>query len=131
MEFPGGLMAQHDQQFEISLLDRFNAEFNCHNVDGMMAMMTADCVFDSTFPAPDGTLFQGQENVRRFWFEFFGSSPHAHIDIEEMFVDGDRAVQRWIYTWTDAQGVTGYVRGVDVFRFHDGLIAEKLSYVKG
>src|SRR4051812_24805193 len=124
-------MAQHKQQVGISLLNRFKDEFNRHNVDTMMAMMTTDCVFDNTFPAPDGTLLQGQANVRQFWDEFFSSSPHAHIEIEEMFAHGDRVVQRWIYTWIDAQGVSGHVRGVDVFRFRDGLIAEKLSYVKG
>ena len=38
-----------------------------------------------------------------------------------------RAVQRWIYRWSDQ----GHVRGVDIFRIEDGRIAEKLSYVKG
>ena len=31
----------------------------------------------------------------------------------------------------DAAGTKGHVRGVDVFRVKDGLISEKLSYVKG
>jgi ketosteroid isomerase-like protein len=116
---------------EIGLLNRFNAEVNRHNVDAMMALMTADCVFDNTLPAPDGTLVQGQEDMRRFWQDFFDSSRHAHFEVEEISVHGDRAFQRWIYTWTDLQGVDGHVRGVDIFRFRDGLIAEKLSYVKG
>ncbi len=32
---------------------------------------------------------------------------------------------RWTYTWGD-----GHVRGVDVFKLKDGLICEKLSYMK-
>jgi hypothetical protein len=35
-------------------------------------------------------------------------------------------VVRWRYAWGD-----GHVRGVDVFRVRGGLVAEKLSYVKG
>ena len=32
---------------------------------------------------------------------------------------------------TEPDGAAGHVRGVDVLRFRDGLVAEKLSYVKG
>lgn len=116
---------------EADLLDRFNDAFNRHDASAMMAMMTEDCVFENTFPAPDGNLYEGQAEVCQFWEEFFLSSPHAHLDIRDIFVYGERGFQLWTYNWVDAQGVAGHVRGVDVFRFRDGLIAEKLSYVKG
>jgi SnoaL-like domain len=51
---------------------------------------------------------------------------NARFDVEETIEAGDRVVQLWRYTWNG-----GHVRGVDVFRVRDGLIAEKLSYVKG
>ena len=114
-----------------SLLDQFNAAFNRHDVDGMMALMTCDCVFENTDPPPDGTRYVGEAAVRAFWQDFFRASPAAHITIEDLFVCGDHAAQHWVYTWRDPQGVPGHVRGVDVFRFRDGRIAEKLSYVKG
>jgi hypothetical protein len=38
---------------------------------------------------------------------------------------------RWTYSWVDPSGTPGHIRGVDVYRVRDGLIAEKLSYVKG
>jgi hypothetical protein len=38
---------------------------------------------------------------------------------------------RWTYHWANAQGESGHIRGVDVYRLADGLITEKLSYVKG
>lgn len=116
---------------EMTLLHEFNEALNRRDVEGMMARMTADCVFDNTYPPPDGTRYEGQAAVRRFWEEFFRSSGQAQVEIEEMFVCDDRAVQRWRYRWVDAQGIAGHVRGVDVFRFRDGKIAEKLSYVKG
>ncbi|MEW6284894.1 MAG: nuclear transport factor 2 family protein [Chloroflexota bacterium] len=110
----------------------FNDAFNRHDAAGMMALMTDDCVFENTHPAPDGTVYAGKEAVTRFWEKFFRESPQAHIEIEEAFGLGNqRCVMRWKYTWVDASGAKGHVRGVDIFKVRDGLICEKLSYVKG
>jgi limonene-1,2-epoxide hydrolase len=109
----------------------FNEAFNRHDVDGMMALMSDDCVFENTVPAPDGEVYAGKETVTRFWQGFFADSPRAHIEIEEVFGLGRRCIMRWRYDWVDAQGRGGHVRGVDVFRVEDGLITHKLSYVKG
>jgi predicted SnoaL-like aldol condensation-catalyzing enzyme len=109
----------------------FNEAFNRHDVGGMMQLMSDDCIFESTEPAPDGTLYSGKEAVTRFWQDFFRESPHAHIEIEEIFGFGFRCVMRWRYDWEDAAGKKGHVRGVDIFQVKEGLICEKLSYVKG
>lgn len=109
----------------------FNEAFNRHDVAGMMQLMSDDCVFENTAPAPDGTVYSGKEAVTQFWQAFFRDSPQAHIEIEEIFGLGARCVMRWRYDWVDAAGKKGYVRGVDIFRLKDGLICEKLSYVKG
>jgi ketosteroid isomerase-like protein len=124
-------MAHQELSPGLDLLHRFNDAFNRHDVDAIMSMMSEDCLFDNTFPAPEGTLFQGQVAVRQFWEEFFANSPHAHFEVEEMFAHGDRAFQRWVYSWVDEQGVSGHIRGVDIFRLRDGLVVEKRSYVKG
>ena len=109
----------------------FNEAFNRHDVEAMMALMSDDCIFENTGPAPDGAVYSGKEAVTQFWQDFFRQSPHAHIEIEEIFGFGDRCVMRWRYRWEDAAGQRGHVRGVDVFRVRDGTIREKLSYVKG
>ena len=110
----------------IRLVLQFNEAFNRHDVAGMMKLMSEDCVFENTAPAPDGTLYSGKEAVTRFWQDFFRESPQAHIDIEEIFGMGNRCIMRWKYSWGE-----GHVRGVDIFKVVDGLISEKLSYVKG
>ena len=110
----------------------FNEAFNRHNVPEMMKLMTEDCVFENTDPAPDGTRYSGKEAVTQFWQDFFRQSPKARIEIEEIFGMGNnRYVMRWRYQWVDAAGKEGHVRGVDIFQVRDGLISEKLSYVKG
>jgi predicted SnoaL-like aldol condensation-catalyzing enzyme len=105
---------------------QFNEALNRHDVAGMMQLMTDDCLFENTDPAPDGSVYKGKEEVTRFWQDFFRDSPNAHIEIEEIFSAGLRCVMRWRYEWG-----AGHVRGVDIYRLKDGLICEKLSYVKG
>ena len=34
-------------------------------------------------------------------------------------------------TWTEPDGTAGSIKGVDVLRVRDGLVSEKLAYVKG
>lgn len=109
----------------------FNEAFNRHDVAGMMALMSEDCVFENTAPAPDGTVIAGKEAVTQFWQEFFRQSPQAHIEIEEIFGLGYHCVMRWRYDWVDENGGQGHVRGVDIFQIRNGLISHKLSYVKG
>ena len=115
----------------VSVVRRFNDALNRRDVDGMMRLMTADCVFENTHPPPDGDRFSGQAEVRAFWEDFFRGSQQASIETEQIFSLGERCVMLWVYRWMDPQGNLGHVRGVDVYTLRDGLIAEKLSYVKG
>ena len=113
------------------LVLEFNDAFNRHDVAGMMKLMSDDCVFENTDPAPDGTTYSGKEAVTQFWQNFFQESPQAHIDIEEIFGAGSHCIMRWKYSWVDSAGQKGHVRGVDIFREKEGLLSEKFSYVKG
>lgn len=110
----------------VRIVMEFNDAFNRHDVQEMMQLASDDTVFENTHPSPDGTRFSGKPAVTQFWNDFFRDSPNARIEIEEIFGMGNRCVMRWKYTWGN-----GHVRGVDVFKLKDGLIAEKLSYVKG
>ena len=108
----------------IAAIERFNEAFNRHDVDAVMAAMTDDCVFETSFGPT-------VEAVRAVWEEFFRSSPRARFETEELFAAGHRCTVRWIYHWLGGDGREGHVRGVDVFHVRDGKVAEKLSYVKG
>lgn len=117
----------------IELVRAFHDALNARDVDGMMRRMTPDCVFENTYPAPDGTRYVGQAAVRAFWQEFFSGAGAAHFEIEDIFVaeQGARVAMLWTYHWTDAEGNAGHVRGADLYRIENHLIAEKWSYVKG
>lgn len=124
-----------DQQIDsdpiIELVIRFNDALNAQDASAMMQLMTEDCVFENTYPPPDGARYEGQASVRVFWEDFFRSSQNARIEIEEIFASNERCTMRWIYRWIDMQGKPGHVRGVDIYRIVGGKIKEKLSYVKG
>ncbi|RTL70838.1 MAG: nuclear transport factor 2 family protein [Pseudonocardiaceae bacterium] len=107
----------------LDAVGRFDDAFDRRDVDAVMAAMTDDCVFEDTTP-PDGVRHVGQDAVRAAWEKLFASP--GTFTREEVFEAGDRVVARWRYDWAD-----GHVRGVDVFTVRDGLVAEKLAYVKG
>ncbi|HET6259203.1 nuclear transport factor 2 family protein [Pseudonocardia sp.] len=106
-------------------VERFQKAFDARDVDAIMAAMTPDCVFEDTTP-PDGRRHVGAEAVRAAWTALFATSPDGVFTTEELIDAGDRVVARWRYEWG-----SGHVRGVDVFTVRDGLVAEKLAYVKG
>lgn len=106
-------------------VERFGAAWADHDLETALALVTDDVVFDATGPAPDGTAHHGRDALREAWRPIFDDSSSS-FEVEESFGSADRVVQRWIYRFAD-----GHVRGVDVYRVRDGLIAEKRSYVKG
>lgn len=118
-------------EIAVQIVLSFNDALNAHDVDAMMRLMTVDCVFENTSPAPDGARYQGQVAVRAFWEEFFRTAQGQHIEVEEISAWADRCVMRWRYHWQDAYGQPGSIRGIDLYKLADGKIAEKLSYVKG
>ena len=115
----------------LAVIEQSEDAINRHDLDALAALIGDDCVFENTFPAPDGTRHVGREAVLAAFGEFFRSSPGAHFETEECFACGERAVVRWRYRWIDASGQAGHVRGVDVLRVRDDKLAESLAYVKG
>jgi ketosteroid isomerase-like protein len=109
----------------LEVVEIFGVAWANHDLDAAMELVTEDCVFDNTSPAPDGTHCVGHDAIRAAWSPIF-NDPATRFEPEETFAVDDRVVQRWRYSWAD-----GHVRGVDVFRTRNGRVAEKLSYVKG
>jgi ketosteroid isomerase-like protein len=108
-----------------ALVARFNAAWNDHDLAAALEMISDDCVFESTGPAPDGQRFTGKDAIRAAWQPIF-DDPVSRFTAEESFAAGSRVVVRWRYDWSG-----GHVRGVDVFAVSDGKITAKLAYVKG
>jgi ketosteroid isomerase-like protein len=106
------------------VVDRFNAAWGAHDLAAALALITGDCVFESTAP-PDGERHVGRAAIAAAWKPIFDDRA-SRFTAEESFVAAPRVVQRWRYDWDG-----GHVRGIDIFTVRDGLVAEKLAYVKG
>jgi ketosteroid isomerase-like protein len=119
-----------DESAALSVVTRFCEAFDRGDVEAVMALMTDDCVFESTSPAPDGERHTGQAAVRKYWEQFFATTEEPRFENEEMFAAGDRVVSRWRFSWGRA-AAGGHVRGIDAYLVREGKVAEKLAYVKG
>ena len=109
----------------------FYEAFNRHDVAAMMLLVSDDCVFEDASPTPDGTLYSGKAAITQYWQAFFARSTHAHVKIEDTFGFGLRCILRWSYDGLEEAGTPSHVRGVDLLRVQNGLIVEKLTYIKG
>ncbi len=114
-----------DLQDAEAVVTAFGAAWVAHDLERALSMLTDDCVFDATGPAPDGVRHQGRREIAEAWQAIFADQA-SQFEVEETFAAADRVVQRWCYRWKD-----GHVRGVDLFRVDGNKIAEKFSYVKG
>ena len=109
----------------VAIVSAFGAAWRAHDLETALSMITDDCVFESTGPAPDGVRHKGHDEIRLAWQGIFDDTV-SRFEVEESFAVGDRVVERWVYSWND-----GHIRGVDLFRVRDGKVAEKFAYVKG
>ena len=114
-----------------TLLDAFADAWNRHDLDAVMSMMTADCIFQaSAGTAVDGERHVGQPAVRAAFAAVFEQYPDAHWGNARHFVAGDRGVSEWTFTGTLQDGARVEVTGCDLFTFRSGKIAVKNSYRK-
>ena len=115
----------------IAVLEAFEEAGNRHDIDGMMSLMTDDCVFDSAFgPHPHGTRFEGRDQVKGGLESFLNIAPDARWTDARHFVSGDRGASEWIFTATAQDGSSIEVAGCDIVTFRGGKIAIKNSFRK-
>jgi ketosteroid isomerase-like protein len=119
----GAVTSAQDQVAEV--VASFNAAWNAHDLAAAIALTSEDCVFEATSPGPDGERSTGHAAIRAAWKPIFDDE-RSHFTVEESVVAGDRVVQRWRFDWGD-----GHVRGIDLITVRNGLVTEKLAYVKG
>ena len=111
-----------------ALLDRFLDAWARHDLDAAMACMAEDCRYDEF----NEKLWVGKAAVREgFLPQFRGDYGDIQFHMEDMSIDAEaqEALARWlcVFKW---KGTRRSWRGLDILRFRDGLITEKLTYAK-
>jgi ketosteroid isomerase-like protein len=120
-------MSRYDQVF----VDRFLAPWNRHDVDGAMAMMTDDCVWEVTRGSePYGTLFEGRAAVRLAIADAFTALPDVNYQPIRSSFGEDHVVVELLVTGTLADGMKARYHACDILTLRDGKITAKRSYRK-
>lgn len=102
----------------------FTTAWDAHDLEATLESVTEDCVFESARPGAVGARVVGRAALRDAWKASF-ANPSGEFEIEDTIIAGDRVVQLWRFVTEER-----VVRGVDVLRVRDGLVAEKFGYVK-
>jgi steroid delta-isomerase-like uncharacterized protein len=114
------------------LVERFNTVWNGHDVDGILAMMTDDVIFEASFcKEPWGSRVVGKAALRDFLSDMFDRIPDIRWDETRHFACAEHAVVEWLTTGTPRGGARYEVEGCDILSLRDGKIAAKRSYRKG
>ena len=115
-----------------AFIDRFNTVWNGHDVDGILAMMTDDVVFEASFGKEMwGHRLTGKNEVRKFLDDMFERIPDIRWDETRHFAHPELAVVEWVTTGTPRGGGRFETHGCDILALRDGKIAAKRSYRKG
>jgi ketosteroid isomerase-like protein len=107
---------------------RFTDAFNRDDLDGVLAMMAEDSVYEEF----TGRLHRGSAAIRTALEpQFRGDFGKIRFETEDLFVDetAARALIRWVCRLDTRRGPAAW-RGLDILHFDDGLVSRKLTYAK-
>jgi ketosteroid isomerase-like protein len=120
-----------DHDAAIRMLEAITTAFDQHDLDGIMAHLADDAVFEGPRGAePWGTRVVGREAVREAFAARFAGIPDIRYQGDAHFVDGDRGASEWTLSGTTTEGQRIEVRGCDLWTFRDGLVVKKDSFWK-
>ena len=123
----------HDLRAKI---DAYNAAWNGHDLDAIMAMHATDMVFENHTA---GEVAEGEE-VRAHIADIFENWPDLAFETRRLYVREDLVVQEWTASATHSRPIARGGRaaeptgrriswkGLDVMPFEDGLVARKDVY---
>jgi ketosteroid isomerase-like protein len=116
---------------KLAVLERMLDGFNRHDLDAIMALFVADCVFESPRgPERWGRRYEGKDDVRDGLGARFRGIPDVQYEGRGDFVAGDRGVSEWTLTGTTVEGESVEVHGCDIWTFDGDAVAKKDSYWK-
>ena len=110
------------------LVIRFTDAFNRDDLDGVLAMMAEDAVYEEF----TGAVSRGKAAIRAaFEPQFRGDFGKIRFGTEDLFVDetAGRALIRWVCRLETRRGPAAW-RGLDILHFDNGLVSRKLTYAK-
>lgn len=119
------------QIYDKAFVDRFLKPWNDHDVEGALALMTDDCIWETTRGSkPHGTRFEGSKSVRAAIADAFRAMPDIHYELVHSNFGQDLVVVELLVTATLVGGRPAKFQACDVMTVRDGKVAVKRSYRK-
>jgi ketosteroid isomerase-like protein len=113
-------------------LIEWNEAFNAHDLEGVLEWLHDEVYFENW----TGGRVRGIESLKAAWAPWFKEHGGFRFTHEDTLIDEDqqKAVTRWHLNWPSSEagyeGMHETRMGVDVMRFEDGKVIEKLTYSK-
>ena len=117
-----------DREALADLVVRFTERFNANDLEGVLALMTDDAVYEEF----TGAIDRGKTAIRAaFEPQFRGDFGKMRFETEDLFVDAStgKALIRWVCRLETKRGPAGW-RGLDILHGENGLVKHKLTYAK-
>ena len=113
------------------LMKDISAAFNSRDADRIASFFKDDAVFYLARGAePTGRPLRGKDVIRKAMADRFKVIPDMSWEHKEYIFAGDHAISVWTVKGTSADGEKLNYQGCDIYRFEDGLIADKDTYWK-
>ena len=121
-------------------IDRYNAAWNAHDVEGIVSMHTEDSVFENH---TTGDVNVGKDAIAKAITGIFGVFPDLSFEVRSQYIRDDLVVQEWTARGTqegpmnrsgmtlEPTGRKVEYRGMDIIPIEDGLVARKDVYSDG
>ena len=114
-----------------AFVERFMKPWNDHDVDGAIALMTDDCLWEiPRGPEAHGTCFKGSAAVRIAIVSAFKAMPDVRYELVRSSFGPDLVVLELLVTGQFSGGGQARFHACDVMTMRGGKVAAKRSYRK-
>jgi ketosteroid isomerase-like protein len=120
-----------ENAIRLAVVEAFFDAWNRHDIDGLMACVTEDCVFETAIgPEPCGTRHVGSAAVRQAFVQAWRTITDARWEIVRHLPCGNVIVSEWIFAGTQPDGSAVRANGCDILSFRGEKIAVKNAFRK-
>ncbi|MGH7905332.1 MAG: nuclear transport factor 2 family protein [Candidatus Binataceae bacterium] len=113
------------------LVLRFQPPWNAHDVDGIMRLMTGDCVWEFTGgPEPAGRVFKGAAAVREAIASRFATVPDIRYEFIRQYPADSHSTVELTVSGSDPKSGKFRYQVCDILEIRDDRISVKRSYRK-
>ena len=112
------------------VLAQFGEAWTRKNLDGLMSLVTDDCIYVASVGPEPGETFIGRDAVRAGFAALLAYDAGGDSREGRIAILGEVGLAEWAYELRDASGRATLVRGCDIFEFTGTLIRRKDAFRK-